>query len=35
MRGSAAERAIGDRIHRLVTNFDFDGLGVLADSLGT
>jgi PAS domain S-box-containing protein len=32
-RGNVAEKAIGDRIHRLVTSFDFDGLGTLAESL--
>jgi PAS domain S-box-containing protein len=33
MQGSPAEAAVGERINRLVTNFDFDGLGELVDSL--
>ena len=33
VRGTAAEAAIGERINRLVTDFDFSGLSGLADSL--
>ena len=33
MEGDAAEAAVGERISRLAMNFDFDGLGELADSL--
>jgi PAS domain S-box-containing protein len=33
MRGTAAEAAVGERINRLVSDFDFNGLGTLADSL--
>ena len=33
MQGRPAERALGERMTRLVTSFDFDGLGGLADSL--
>jgi PAS domain S-box-containing protein len=33
IRGSAAEAAVGERINRLVTDFDFGGLSDLADSL--
>ena len=33
MRGTAAEVAMGERINRLVTDFDFGGLSELADSL--
>ena len=35
MQGSRAESALGERIHRLITTFDFDGLNVLVDSLET
>jgi len=35
MEGSRAEAALGERIHRLVTTFDFDGLNALVDSLET
>jgi CheY-like chemotaxis protein len=33
MSGAATEAAVGERINRLVTNFDFDGLSELVDSL--
>lgn len=33
MTGSRAEAAVGERINRLMTNFDFDGLTELVDSL--
>jgi PAS domain S-box-containing protein len=33
MAGGPAAAAIGDRINRLASQFDFDGLGALADSL--
>jgi PAS domain S-box-containing protein len=33
MAGSMAEAVVGERINRLAMNFDFDGLGELADSL--
>ena len=33
MRGSAAEAALGERINRLVTEFDFTGLAELVESL--
>ena len=33
MRGTTGEAAIGERINRLVTEFDFSGLSGLADSL--
>jgi CheY-like chemotaxis protein len=33
MAGTPAEKAIGDRIHRLVTSFDFAALDALAESL--
>ena len=33
MAGSGAEAAVGERINRLMTNFDFDGLTELVDSL--
>ena len=33
MAGSGAESALGERINRLMTNFDFDGLTELVDSL--
>jgi PAS domain S-box-containing protein len=33
MQGEPAEAAFGERITRLAMNFDFDGLGELADSL--
>jgi PAS domain S-box-containing protein len=33
MNGTAAEAALGDRINRMMTNFDFDGLSELVDSL--
>jgi PAS domain S-box-containing protein len=33
MEGDTAEVAVGERISRLAMNFDFDGLGKLADSL--
>jgi PAS domain S-box-containing protein len=35
MAGDFAEAGIGERISRLATNFDFDGLSALADSLAT
>jgi CheY-like chemotaxis protein len=35
MEGSRAEAALGERIHRLITSFDFDGLNALIDSLET
>jgi PAS domain S-box-containing protein len=35
MAGDAAEVAVGERINRLAMNFDFGGLGELADSLAT
>jgi PAS domain S-box-containing protein len=35
MKGDAAEAGVGERINRLATNFDFDGLSELADSLAT
>ena len=35
MQGGPAERTIGDRMNRLVMNFDLAGLGELADSLVT
>ena len=35
MQGSRAEAALGERIHRLITTFDFDGLNALVDSLET
>ena len=35
MQGSRAESALGERIHRLITTFDFDGLNALVDSLET
>jgi len=33
--GGDADAAFGQRINRLVTNFDFDGLGELAEWLAT
>ena len=33
MRGTTGEAAVGERINRLVTEFDFSGLSGLADSL--
>jgi hypothetical protein len=33
MRGSPAETALGERINRLVVEFDFTGLAELGDSL--
>lgn len=33
MKGDTAEVAVGERINRLAMNFDFSGLGELADSL--
>ena len=33
MRGTAAEATVGERINRLVNDFDFDGLGEFANSL--
>ena len=33
MQGSRTESALGERIHRLITTFDFDGLNALVDSL--
>ncbi len=33
MRGSQAEAALGERINRLVVEFDFSGLAELVDSL--
>ena len=35
MAGDPAQAAVGERIARLATHFDFDGLGELADSLAT
>ena len=35
LAGSQAEAAFGQRINRLVTNFDLDGLGALAERLAT
>ncbi len=35
MQGGGAESALGERIHRLITTFDFDGLNALVDSLET
>jgi PAS domain S-box-containing protein len=35
IQGDRAEVAVGERINRLATNFDFDGLSELADSLAT
>jgi hypothetical protein len=35
MNGTAGEAAIGDRINRMIANFDFDGLSELVDSLGS
>ncbi len=35
MQGSRAEAALGERIQRLITTFDFDGLNALIDSLET
>ena len=35
MQGSRAEAALGERIHRLITTFDFDGLNALVDALET
>jgi hypothetical protein len=34
MSGEGGEPAVGERISRLATNFDFEALGRLADSLG-
>jgi PAS domain S-box-containing protein len=34
LAGDTGEAAVGERITRLVMNFDFEGLGKLADSLG-
>jgi hypothetical protein len=33
MKGDPSEAAVGERISRLAANFDFSGLGELADSL--
>ena len=33
MKGTTTEAAVGERINRLMTNFDFDGLSELVDSL--
>jgi PAS domain S-box-containing protein len=33
MQGSRAEASLGERIHRLITTFDFDGLNALVESL--
>jgi CheY-like chemotaxis protein len=33
MQGSRAEAALGERIHRLITTFDFNGLNALIESL--
>jgi hypothetical protein len=33
MNGTAPEVAVGERINRLMTNFDFDGLSELVESL--
>jgi hypothetical protein len=33
MQGTTSEAAVGDRINRLMTNFDFDGLSELVESL--
>ena len=35
MAGDTGEAAVGERINRLAMNFDFEGLGQLADTLGT
>jgi PAS domain S-box-containing protein len=35
MKGSRAESALGERIHRLIATFDFNGLTALVDSLET
>jgi len=35
MQGSRAEAALGERIHRLITTFDFNGLNALIESLET
>jgi CheY-like chemotaxis protein len=35
MKGSRAEAALGERIHRLITTFDFEGLSALVESLET
>jgi PAS domain S-box-containing protein len=35
MAGGTGEAAVGERINRLATSFDFEALGQLADSLGT
>jgi CheY-like chemotaxis protein len=35
MAGDVGEAAVGERISRLATHFDFDGLSALADSLAT
>ena len=35
MEGDVAEATVGERIHRLATNFDFDALSEMADSLAT
>ncbi len=35
MAGDTGEAAVGERINRLAMNFDFEGLGRLADTLGT
>jgi PAS domain S-box-containing protein len=35
MEGNRAEAALGERIHRLITTFDFDGLNALIESLET
>ena len=35
LAGDTGEAAVGERINRLAMNFDFEGLGKLADSLGT
>jgi len=33
MNGTTTEAAVGERINRLMANFDFDGLSELVDSL--
>jgi hypothetical protein len=34
MEGDPAEAAVGERINKLATHFDFSALAALADSLG-
>jgi hypothetical protein len=35
LQGDPAEIAVGERINRLAMNFDFEGLGELAELLAT